>query len=828
MAVWLRKRRCELVAATCFLVLIAVYLREPLLGFATHSYTTADVTQYLSPTASEPGYVVRNPLLTDPVTQFLPWLEFSRQELSQGRIPLWNPLNGCGAPHLGNFQSAVFSPFSLPFYLLSLKLALLLSAAAKLFLISFGTFVFLRRLRLAPVAAWCGGALFAYCGHNTLLLAYPHTAVIAWLPLQLAAVETIARALEVECSGHRLRPRNLASIVLVATLVAAVYSGHPETLGFGGITLALYAAGRLGAIAWRRRGAHGAIRRVRATAAGLIGCALLAAALGAPQLTTFFEYLTRSAAVLERVTDGPVVLDRASWPRYFFPDLLGNPASHDEFAAGLPPPNYEAATLGYVGALSLLLALAGLVRVARDARVRVFVLFAVGWIVWAHDLLGAAQFAASIPLIRQLPIPVSQAPWALAVAVCAAFGLDTCWRASRASPRTAAVFALAATLALALFTPSALSFCREAAVRLQAPSAALEGAQAHVLWMTLGAALGSAALALALAWARPQVKALSFAAIVLVQAAQTTELMRPYNSTCPDSVVYPRPPQLEHLLRKLDGGRLAIVGERGILACSNAYWGFEQLACYDALEVHDYLRLYRRLFRPEDGWRQARQASGAGISLFGVNWLMVRLDAANTGPDSPWTAAREGRNPNLRAHGQVGEFELFEYTRSKGRYWMVGASRTARDTEQAFELVTVRGFDALNEVVLGPEGLGASDATPSGALQARVDVLERLPGRIRLATHASNDAQLVTTIPWYPGWRATVDGRPVELVRANFAFSAVRTPAGDHEIVLEYAPRSWTIGLAIAALATLVAIALATWMLRRARNDAVNTASASR
>ena len=31
--------------------------------------------------------------------------------LRSGRLPLWNPMAGCGAPHLANGQSAVFDPF---------------------------------------------------------------------------------------------------------------------------------------------------------------------------------------------------------------------------------------------------------------------------------------------------------------------------------------------------------------------------------------------------------------------------------------------------------------------------------------------------------------------------------------------------------------------------------------------------------------------------------------------------------------------------------------------------------------------------------------------
>ena len=53
----------------------------------------------------------------DPVLQFQPWLEFNRTMIRAGRLPLWNPYAGCGAPHLANGQSAVFDPFHVMAYL---------------------------------------------------------------------------------------------------------------------------------------------------------------------------------------------------------------------------------------------------------------------------------------------------------------------------------------------------------------------------------------------------------------------------------------------------------------------------------------------------------------------------------------------------------------------------------------------------------------------------------------------------------------------------------------------------------------------------------------
>src|SRR3990172_6942158 len=45
-----------------------------------------------------------------PKRKLLPWRTFVAQELSQGRIPLWNRFSFCGAPFLANLQSAVLYP----------------------------------------------------------------------------------------------------------------------------------------------------------------------------------------------------------------------------------------------------------------------------------------------------------------------------------------------------------------------------------------------------------------------------------------------------------------------------------------------------------------------------------------------------------------------------------------------------------------------------------------------------------------------------------------------------------------------------------------------
>ena len=70
---------------------------------------------------------------------------------------------------------------------------------------------------------------------------------------------------------------------------------------------------------------------------------------------------------------------------------------------------------------------------------------------------------------------------------------------------------------------------------------------------------------------------------------------------------------------------------------------------------------------------------------------------------------------------------------------------------------------------------------------------------------------LVLTEVWYPGWRATVDGESRPVLRANYAFRAVRLGSGQHQVRLTFAPRSWGLGLAVSGLTLLTLVGRGVW-----------------
>lgn len=97
--------------------------------------------------------------------------------------------------------------------------------------------------------------------------------------------------------------------------------------------------------------------------------------------------------------------------------------------------------------------------------------------------------------------------------------------------------------------------------------------------------------------------------------------------------------------------------------------------------------------------------------------------------------------------------------------------------------------------------LGAPTVVRSGPPPS-VEVVATGPGRYTLRTDGAGF--LVVSEAWAPGWRATVDGAPAEIVPAWEAFMCLPLDEGAHEVRLEYAPRRFWSGLCISLVAWVV------------------------
>jgi hypothetical protein len=132
----------------------------------------------------------------------------------------------------------------------------------------------------------------------------------------------------------------------------------------------------------------------------------------------------------------------------------------------------------------------------------------------------------------------------------------------------------------------------------------------------------------------------------------------------------------------------------------------------------------------------------------------------------------------------------------------------ARSREEA--LARLAALDPARESVA--EGTAA--IPENGAASVQITAYEG--DLYRAKYQAAHAALLRIAVPYFPGWQAEVDGRPLPVIPVDLALMGVVAPAGNHELVVRYRPSRFAAGAAISVLAW-VAVMLWLWWSFRAR-----------
>ncbi|OQY80474.1 MAG: hypothetical protein B6D41_20925, partial [Chloroflexi bacterium UTCFX4] len=113
---------------------------------------------------------------------------------------------------------------------------------------------------------------------------------------------------------------------------------------------------------------------------------------------------------------------------------------------------------------------------------------------------------------------------------------------------------------------------------------------------------------------------------------------------------------------------------------------------------------------------------------------------------------------------------------------------------------------------------GAANASnAAGEPQGSVQIENAKPEHVTARVETNRAGWLVLNDSYYPGWRATVDGQPARILRANALARAVAVPAGAHQVEFVYDPLSVKIGLIISGATWLLVCAIIFWDARAAR-----------
>lgn len=818
--------RPTLAAALIYAVMALLMVGQGLLPGRTLSGSDtllSSVPWQASKPADVPG-LGTNFELADSADVFQPMLQYTQSQLPT--VPLWNPYIMAGRPLLADGQSSVFSPFSLPTYVLPFWKSLAVVAMLKLFLGALGTYVLGRMLGMRFGGALGSGMVFAFGTFFVVWLAWPLSSVYAFIPWALAACELVVR-----------RPSRIHVAALAAVVGLQFLCGHPESsfhLMFVLVVFFLFRAG----LRWRREQLDARVLMRPAVAFAL---ALIAGtALAALALAPLIEFVLHSGDLSRRANAAAGYWPRKYLGALFLHDYWGRPTQVD-LAAFMQVRGW------YAGAATLMLAAAALImrRTAERVAMVVFALFCVCMVVGIRPVFGLVTGLPGFSAAHNERLLIY---FLLCVALLAGWGIDDLGslRLPKPSLRRAVVVStgvivcvpvvwllLAGTLsARELGSGLRVAWGFEhpplppAGVALPASTGAIVRDSSLLIWLPLAGA--AFALITARLRGRRRLGPVPFVAlIVILLAADLLRANMGFNPAITQKTAVPPVTGAIQYLRLQRPNRFIGVStiqfSQPLPDDLAMGYGLYDARGYDFPVEKRFDALWRASIAPGVGdFTQPEEfASSTPAALRALNLLSV--SNLLIGPLQAIATPLHGPGLHIAYKGKDGV--VYSNSRALPRAFVVDRQRIVAGDSAALAAVTAPGFDgrgvAVTEHALpGIQQAGASAPAPAGA-GARLASYGAQ--RVVIDATATHPSLLVLTDTVYPGWTATVDGKTAPIQRVDYLLRGVSIGPGHHTIVMRYQPASWRIGWIVSLvslLALLAALATAWIGSRRPRRTA--------
>jgi hypothetical protein len=428
--------------------------------------------------------------------------------------------------------------------------------------------------------------------------------------------------------------------------------------------------------------------------------------------------------------------------------------------------------------------------------------------------LGLGSEGLTYRLYSHLPVASAfRAPdrffWVLAfgAAMLTAIGTDALVTASDGNDRWRpyAAFGLPALLLALLkwWTPNVGTLAGEAAFI----PLALAGA-AITVWMPRWRGLGAAALVGAL-----------FANLLLFRPAPLRNLLPHAEAT-----LRARAPTFEFLKARITPqDRIHVLGvhmDASLQHKTGALFGVPTLSDNDSLATFRYanfvtmLRTGAPMKSLNDFYFPYLGMLPPGSRRHLLNLAAVRYVVADQAVDTTFQAFPFSPLQQIAAFDDV---RVYENPQALPRARWVSRMELVSNPETLLQrLATSRDLDRVVRL----EAVPASGWT-GGAWNGRpapVTFTTNDPEHVVLQVDAPEHGFVVLADQWFPGWTATVDGRPTEILRADYLFRAVEVPPGPSTVEFRYFPARLCAGMALSAL-TLIALAMAVRRSERKTKD---------
>ena len=782
-------------------------------------------------------------LMRDLFQKHYPLHIYSREILRHGSLPLWNPYTGCGEPFLANIESAVLYPPNLLYLLLPVTLATAALVIFHTWLTAVAGYALCRVWQVSRLGSLLAATMLSF---NTYWLTriefLPAHAAIAWFPVVLLLYALWARS-------RRARWIVLAGLAAGMQMLA----GHPESALFPLGAVALY-AGMLGLWEARERKRWRAFLPPVAAFAAMCALAVL---LAMAQILPTWE-LVRASSVHSGVVDpelGKASVNPRLLATLLMPFVYGVPGYFGRYWAWPQLSCFEywcgSFYVGLVAVVVLVGALLMRIAARKGAperpdippawlRVRMPFLLA---LLCGSTLYAMGRYTPffrlcwhALPFLQKFRWPSKSMIGAVfALSVLAGLALDylseTPERTDRDGRRLQRMLAQWWTFSLFVLGAAFVGVCLADGGRVGRlvlekffNLGSLQRYEVHrIPWTALGrdaaklTLLALVAPVLVLLWSsRNRLRTaagwllvgLAYAdlfvtgwtllpsgsADLLVRRAtnisvqQEPGLARVFKVQAPGQFTYGETD--ENVFRWARDGLLMSWPIADHVFAVNAEGNFKlpgaiYLSSYCS-KSDNPVELQSRLWRMSNTDRLAFYSNADRPAAFSS---LLDYYAVGTALEPPRIEPLAEAMPRAYVVGGP---------------WMLAAERSR------FDGITNGDFSFWEAALVersGPWAKEFSDLKP-GRVEQKVTVEYGADlNSLTIKLWSEREALLVVTDAWYPGWRATVNGRAAPVAEVNAFQRGVRVPAGKSTVVMRYEPWTVRVGIVVSLAALIAAVA---------------------
>ncbi len=220
-----------------------------------------------------------------------------------------------------------------------------------------------------------------------------------------------------------------------------------------------------------------------------------------------------------------------------------------------------------------------------------------------------------------------------------------------------------------------------------------------------------------------------------------------------------------------------------------SYW-HKSIGGYHAAKLHRYQDLIdRRLQHELSAFAGAVGAAEGDMTQVNGDSLSPALNMLNT-------------KYFIFGQGERAQAVLNPYANGNG--WFVRKLDFVDSPDK--EMAALGGLDTKHAAVADEKFRSVLDGSPLGDGTVRLTKYE--PNELHYDISSSTGGVVVFSEIYYPGWTVTVDGTPVEAGRVDYVLRAVKVPAGNHKVVMEFRPGSVSLTETVAYAAIFLVLAV--------------------